>query len=66
MTVLDLNLWILHFQYFLSDLKKHKKNQCDQASVRLVHKMCGQGVEKYVNNHGSKRQVNNFYLMPII
>jgi hypothetical protein len=37
-----------------------------QASSHLVHKSCGQGVEKYVHKPAPNRQDNNFRPMPNI
>jgi hypothetical protein len=37
-----------------------------QASSHLVHKNCGQGVEKYVHKPNPNRRGDDFYFLPNI
>ncbi len=42
-----------------------KKTMTFQASSVLVHKICGQAVEKHVNNHSAKRANHGLTSLPI-
>ena len=44
-------------------LCQNKKNDVFQAPAKVVHKLCGQGVEKHVHNILTKPLYNNFNKM---